>query len=103
MDVRQEDSRRSGQLYANSDQNIVLQLFVLNEIFLLFCVRTKYHVCYNCFSSPRGFKWVLTRVEVDIVYEKALEAPRQPQGCLLPRELRNIKANGMILRPTFTS
>ena len=29
---------------------------------------------YNCFSSPRGYKWVPQRVEVDIVYERAFGA-----------------------------
>ena len=39
----------------------------------------------HCFSSPRGYKWVPARVEVDIVLEKAFGALRQsglytPQG-----------------------
>ena len=38
----------------------------------------------------QGYNWVPARVEVDIVYEKATSALQAAQGCILPRELRNI-------------
>ena len=39
----------------------------------------------DCFSSPREYKWVPARVEVDIVFEKAFWALRQLRAVYTPQ------------------